>query len=312
MWLMWFIGWAIIALRVLQTNREMEPVGARLLPEDPETMLRAKDLGPIYQRVNEGGYSEDAFLTRLINRTILQFQSSRSVSQANSILNSTLELCHHEVELRYNGLRFLVWFIPTLGFIGTVLGIAVALNTAAITDMNDNEAMAEMMPTMTRDLGVAFYTTLVALVQSACLVFALHVTQAREGAGAEPGRPVLPRQPDQPTLGQVGALVPEVRATRLRPIRSGRPDAGARLGAEAPTSARAGIERARTPLRARSLPVTPRIRTGARNAVRRVNGGEKPDQRAEQNTATAAVGVRWSEGVGMRPGAVSAGNEGRA
>ena len=43
-----------------------------------------------------------------------------------------------------------------------------------------------------------------------------------------------------------------------------------------------------------------------------VKGGEKPDQRAEQNTATAAVGVRWSEGVGMRPGAVSAGNEGRA
>ena len=36
-----------------------------------------------------------------------------------------------------------------------------------------------------------------------------------------------------------------------------------------------------------------------------VKGGEKPDQRAEQNTATAAVGVRWSEGVGMRPGAVS-------
>ena len=31
-----------------------------------------------------------------------------------------------------------------------------------------------------------------------------------------------------------------------------------------------------------------------------------------KNTATAAVGVRWSEGVGMRPGAVSAGNEGRA
>ena len=43
-----------------------------------------------------------------------------------------------------------------------------------------------------------------------------------------------------------------------------------------------------------------------------VKGGEKPDQRAEQNTATAAFGVRWSEGVAMRQGAVSAGNEGRA
>ena len=31
-----------------------------------------------------------------------------------------------------------------------------------------------------------------------------------------------------------------------------------------------------------------------------VKGGEKPDQRAEQNTATATVGARWSEGVGIR------------
>ena len=51
---------------------------------------------------------------------------------------------------------------------------------------------------------------------------------------------------------------------------------------------------------------------GPFNNEKCVKGGEKPDQRAEQNTATAAVGVRWSEGVGMRPGAVSAGNEGRA
>ena len=33
-----------------------------------------------------------------------------------------------------------------------------------------------------------------------------------------------------------------------------------------------------------------------------VKGGKKPDQRAEQNTATAAVGVRWSEEVGIRLG----------
>ena len=54
------------------------------------------------------------------------------------------------------------------------------------------------------------------------------------------------------------------------------------------------------------------IDLGRLNTLVTVKGGEKPDQRAEQNTATAAVGVRWSEGVGMRPGAVSAGNEGRA
>ena len=180
MWLIFSIGLANILLRHLHTNRDLQPMNARLLPEDPETMLRAKDLGPIYRQVKIGGYPEDAFLPRLINRTILQFQSSRSVSQANALLNSTMELCHHEVELRYGALRYLVWFIPTLGFIGTVLGIAVALNGAAIVDFNDQADMEAMMPRMTASLGVAFYTTFIALVQSAILVFAMHLAQARE------------------------------------------------------------------------------------------------------------------------------------
>ena len=181
MWLFFFWGVAEIVTRQVQTNRDMEPVGARLLPEDRETMLRARDLGPIYRRVNEAGYSEGAFLPRLITRTILQFQSSRSVSQANALLNSTLELCQHEVELRYNALRYLVWLLPTLGFIGTVLGIALALdNASGVANFNNTEEMQKMMPKMTASLGVAFYTTLLALLQSAVLVFALHLTQARE------------------------------------------------------------------------------------------------------------------------------------
>lgn len=180
MWLMFFVGCGEIWSRMHQTNRDLEPVNARLLPEDRETMLRAKDLGPIYRSVNEGGYAEDAFLPRLINRTILQFQSSRSVGQANALLNSTLDLCQHEVELRYNVLRYLVWLIPTLGFIGTVLGIALALHAAGTVDFNDTEKMQNMMPTLTSNLGVAFYTTLLALIQSAMLVMALHIVQARE------------------------------------------------------------------------------------------------------------------------------------
>ena len=180
MWLFFFWGVGEIVTRHVQTNRDLEPVGARLLPEDRETMLRARDLGPIYRRVNEAGYSESAFLPRLITRTILQFQSSRSVSQANALLNSTLELCQHEVELRYNALRFLVWLLPTMGFIGTVLGIALALSQASGAVGGTNEEMKEMMEKMLPSLGVAFYTTLLALLQSAILVFALHLTQARE------------------------------------------------------------------------------------------------------------------------------------
>ena len=45
---------------------------------------------------------------------------------------------------------------------------------------------------------------------------------------------------------------------------------------------------------------------------RNVNAGEKPDHRAEQNTATAGRGGEVVRGVGIRLGAPGAGNSGRA
>ena len=180
MWLVFFLGCGEIWTRYRQTSRNQAPINDKLLPETPEIMLRAGDLGSIYKRVTEESYAEDAVLPRLIQRTILQFQSSRSINQANSILNSTLELCQHEIELRYSMLRYLVWLIPTLGFIGTVIGIAQALLRVPGVDFNDQEAMGTMMGTMIGDLGIAFFTTFLALLQSAVLVFALNVTQARE------------------------------------------------------------------------------------------------------------------------------------
>ena len=53
-----------------------------------------------------------------------------AIDKANNMFNSSLELFQHEVELRYNTLRYIVWLIPTLGFIGTVVGIALALSDA--------------------------------------------------------------------------------------------------------------------------------------------------------------------------------------
>lgn len=97
---------------------------------------------------------------------------------------STLELYQHETELRYNLLRYLVWLIPTLGFIGTVVGIAFALESVPTHFEGGALDLGSAGPAMMRDLtarlGVAFYTTLLALLQSALLMFAMHLIQGRE------------------------------------------------------------------------------------------------------------------------------------
>ena len=172
-----WVGCGELWVRFNQAKLEMEQVSKRYLPEDDEVMLRARDLGSFYQKVKPMAEERAFYLQRLIMRCILQFQGSHSVNQANSLLNSSLELFQHELELKYAMLRYLVWLIPTLGFIGTVVGIAFALDYAAnIEDPQDPTLLAGI----TGRLGVAFYTTLLALVQSALLVFALHIAQSRE------------------------------------------------------------------------------------------------------------------------------------
>ena len=181
MWLLFFVGMADVLVRFLRGGRELRQMGFELLPEDEETMLRAKDLGDIYARIRPSPFAETGFLQRLIGRIVLQFQSSRSVDQANALLNSSLELFQHEIDLKYNMLRYMVWLIPTLGFIGTVIGIALALGEAGnMPNAEEADALGAWMKSLTGSLALAFNTTLVALLLSAVLVFLMHIAQGRE------------------------------------------------------------------------------------------------------------------------------------
>ena len=174
MWLIFFCALGEAAVRHRRASLESRQLEKCILPEDDETMLRLRDLGPIRAQVRG---QEGFFLQRLVVRCILQFQSSKSTDRANALLNSSLDLMQHEVDTRYSLLRYLVWVIPTIGFIGTVVGIAASLNQAGATeDFQDPALLGEL----TRSLGVAFYTTMLALIQSAFLVLAQNMTQARE------------------------------------------------------------------------------------------------------------------------------------
>ena len=181
MWLLFFAGIGEVLVRFMRGGRELRQIRIGILPEDEETMLRAKDLGKIYADVRPSPLTESGFLQRLIGRVVLQFQSSRSVDQANALLNSSLELFQHEVDLKYNMLRYLSWLIPTLGFIGTVIGIALALGEAGnLPSTDDAGKLGEWMKKLTGSLALAFNTTLVALLLSAVLVFLTHIAQGRE------------------------------------------------------------------------------------------------------------------------------------
>jgi len=179
MWLVFFIGAGELLVRQLETNQEIQQIHKGLLPEDETTLLRKQDLVELYKRMRRTMAGRTHFLQRLMARCIQQFQISGDIDKANNLFNSSLELFQHEIELKYNALRYVVWLIPTLGFIGTVVGIALALSDAGAVE---NYQDPTLLKQLTQSLGVAFYTTLLALLQSAVLMFVLHIIQGREEA----------------------------------------------------------------------------------------------------------------------------------
>lgn len=186
MWLVFFVAAGELTVRYLAGGGEADQLRLGLLPEDDETVLRRQDIAPIYRRVRRSDAEGRYWLQRLLLGAMLRFQSSESVEQVHAMFDASMELYQHETELRYNMLRYLVWLIPTLGFLGTVIGIANALRAAGalFAGIDPNANMAEVGPQMmtglTAELGVAFHTTLLALLQAAVLMCTMHLVQERE------------------------------------------------------------------------------------------------------------------------------------
>ena len=176
MWVALFIGFGELFLRWSAAADEQSQLKRGYLPTDG-TSLDDGLLEKIRDGVAGRRFGRTAFLPRMITRTIDQYRISGKEDQAISVLNSSLELYMHEIDLRYSILRYLTWLIPSLGFIGTVMGIMFALQYAGIPA---NAEADDFLYQVTSRLGVAFTTTLVALVMSAVLVLLQSLIQSKE------------------------------------------------------------------------------------------------------------------------------------
>ncbi len=167
----WFAGFADLFYRWTEARSERRALRRSTLPTDDRTVLVPADLQSV--RDHARGVDATAFLSRLVDQCVQHFQTHRAVADAHQLLASMVSLELNRLELRYSLARYLVWLLPTIGFIGTVTGISLALDTAGSVGEPD-------MSLITGQLAIAFFTTLVALCQSAVLVFVLHIVQQLE------------------------------------------------------------------------------------------------------------------------------------
>ena len=166
---------AIMAFKAIQQRREAEalesellrlPDGVKILPEDTREYMRQVESLPIDTR--------GLLVPRALLGALARFGATRNVQDASTVAHG---ICQSEAERLDSDLallRYIAWAIPAIGFIGTVRGIGDALSQA-------HKAVTGDISGVTEGLGVAFNSTLIALLLSILLMFLMQqLQQAQE------------------------------------------------------------------------------------------------------------------------------------
>jgi biopolymer transport protein ExbB/TolQ len=137
--------------------------GMRILPEDSRELSRRLEAFP------EG--KKKALLPRALLAALHRFDSARNIQDVACAAHTICESEGERLESELSMIRYIAWAIPSVGFIGTVRGIGEALGYAhTARTMGD-------MSFITQSLGVAFNSTLIALLISIVLMFVVHQLQ---------------------------------------------------------------------------------------------------------------------------------------
>jgi len=147
-----------------QLRQDLIPVarGESILPEDTRDYVRAIETLPAAER--EGLYA------RALRTALLRFRATRDLQDVSEAIDGVCRAEHERMDSELAMVRYMAWAIPSIGFIGTVRGIGSALSMA-------HQAVEGDITGITAALGTAFNSTLVALLLSIVLMFALYQLQ---------------------------------------------------------------------------------------------------------------------------------------
>ena len=136
--------------------------GMRVFPDDARELSRKVESLPAIE--------QEGLLPRALLAGLHRFGATRNVQD---VASATQAVCHAEadrLESELSMIRYIAWAIPSIGFIGTVRGIGQALGLA-------HKATEGDISGVTLNLGVAFNSTLIALLISIVLMFLVHQLQ---------------------------------------------------------------------------------------------------------------------------------------
>ena len=166
-YLAFFWAWFEVKEKLKVIARERRAFKLNIIPTNDKHVFMPQDINNLKFKLIEFERKEKYILSDLLKKACTKFRTSGSLSELIDIVSIQIEVSQEKSEGDQSVIRYLTWVIPSIGFVGTVIGISQALIVANTGDM-------EKITTL---LGVAFDTTLVALVLSIIIMWFVHQLQ---------------------------------------------------------------------------------------------------------------------------------------
>ena len=144
-----------------QSLLEVAP-GTSILPEDTRQYARPLQALPENER--------EYLLPRALLVALQRFGSTRNIQNVSASVREVCETEADRLDSELSMIRYIIWAIPSIGFIGTVRGIGEALGQA-------HRAVEGDIVGVTVSLGIAFNSTFIALIISLFIMFLMHQLQ---------------------------------------------------------------------------------------------------------------------------------------
>lgn len=170
----------------------------------------ATSIAAYYQQVAQFFRERSSCLGVMVDPPILRFRTAATRALANtrdtSILPGFLEAQRETIngfyDARLSPVRFLLWAIPTIGFIGTIIGVSGALSATTNLQAARNLTAAAAQSEVAAFMGSAFDTTLVALLVAVVVMLMFYALQ-----GAEDRMTLLERNSAEREVLEIAHLV---------------------------------------------------------------------------------------------------------
>lgn len=174
-------GIVILVMKWKKNQSQSQAVLLNLFPEHLGKEIHAGNVGEFIDNIYRVPLTlRDSLIVNRIRKALELFESRTNNGEVGAYLNTQSDIDANRSTGSYSLVRVFLWAIPILGFIGTVIGLSVAVGSLAMGDNADPEALKSSINSLTSGLGTAFDTTLLGLVLSILMSFPLAAVQKKE------------------------------------------------------------------------------------------------------------------------------------